>query len=126
MIERTYTFTDSDGMRWRNREPHEIWFGNMVAEIVDQATDQVCLKMKIYALATLKKRITDDGLMDSVRVGKEYLIGLRTAQMTKGYNTIKKQYWERMMVVDVVTGGLLPLELLDVKTPPNTPPSAEM
>lgn len=128
MIERTYTFTDADGVRWRNREVHETWLGNLVSEIADKTVDEIALEAGAFALATLKKRTTDDGLFevrDNIAVGKEYLIGIGAARMTKGYNTIKKQHWERMMVADVVTGGLLPLELLDIKTPPNTPPVAE-
>jgi len=63
----------------------------------------------------LVKRKTDDGLMevhDNIQLGKIYKVDLDTLQKQRMYNTTYKKEHEKVMILDVETGGWFPYEIL--------------
>jgi len=67
--------------------------------------------------ATLKKRLTDDQLMevrDSISIGRVYIVETASRRMVKGYNTEKGVGWTREMILDF-NGEWFPTELLNIE-----------
>jgi len=68
--------------------------------------------------ATLKKKESEDkcySVFDDVQVGKEYFVDMDTKQLMSGYNIVLKKEWkDREMVRDIMDGGYLPTELLEI------------
>jgi hypothetical protein len=65
--------------------------------------------------ATLVKRTTEDGffeVLDNVSIGKKYKVDLDTLQVAQGFNTNKKQPWEREIIF-TDDGEWFPTEILD-------------
>ena len=77
-------------------------------------------------LATLIKRMTDDGLVeiqDDVELGKTYTVDDRTIRMATGYNHVLKKKWMRLIIDVKSDEGVrwFPLELLQMKRLINVP-----
>ena len=70
-------------------------------------------------LARLIKRATDDGLYefhDDVPLGRVYDVDLVHARIVPLFNVAKQVAHEKVLVVDLVRGGWLPLECLEVES----------
>jgi hypothetical protein len=71
----------------------------------------------ITGLVTLKKRITDDGLVEvheDVCLGKYYIVDMGTKQMATGYNFRRGKEWRREIINTVGDSeGWLPTEILE-------------
>jgi len=71
------------------------------------------------ATATLIKRMTEDELfevLDSVPLGREYVVDLDSICKIDGYCYIKKIPWnQREMIYVLEPPGWFPTELLDIK-----------
>jgi len=70
--------------------------------------------------AILKKRITDDGLVeiqDHVQLGTDYLVDINSITIGKGFNIEKKVLWEREIVYakDGDEWLWFPTELLEIE-----------
>lgn len=64
--------------------------------------------------AGLCKKQSEDQIFqmeDHVPIGKEYVVDLDSRKMQRGYNEIKKVYWEREIIW--TNSGWLPTELLE-------------
>jgi hypothetical protein len=65
----------------------------------------------------LVKRKTNDGLMevhDHISLGKIYIIDLDSMRTDILFNTVQKQKHKKVMVTEVISGGSMPLELLEI------------